>query len=178
MDRTDEERYRNFLHTGDTEELEILVDRYKEGLTLFLYGFVGTMEDAEDLMIDTFAAAVSESAGFRGESSFKTWLFGIGRNLALMQMRRRRFLQVPLGRCMESHQDPPDLQVMREEQNRQLYQAMENLHPDYRQALHLLYFEQMSHEQIAAVMKKNIRQVYKLVSRGREALKRQLPPPD
>lgn len=40
------------------------------------------MEDAEDIMLYAFAEAASGTAVFSGRSSFKTWLFSIGRNQA------------------------------------------------------------------------------------------------
>lgn len=63
---------------------------------------------------------------------------------------------------------------LRDERNRHLYQALDALNTEYRQVLFLLYFEQMSVEESAAVMKKNAKQIYNLSHRGREALRKQL----
>ena len=52
---TDEELYREYLERGKQEALRCLFDRYSEGLMLFLFGYVHSMEDAEELMIDSFA---------------------------------------------------------------------------------------------------------------------------
>ena len=51
---------------------------------------------------------------------------------------------------------------------------MENLHAEYREVLFLLYFEQMSHQEISRVMKKSIKQIYNLADRGRRSLKEKL----
>lgn len=50
--------------------------------------------------------------------------------------------------------------------------AMEKLEPDYRQSLFLMYFEDMSYEQISKVMSKSIKQVTNLVYRGKKALRK------
>ena len=51
---------------------------------------------------------------------------------------------------------------------------MEKLNPDYRQILHLIYFEDMSPEEAGRVMKKNRKQIYNLIQRSREALRQKL----
>ena len=52
MHETDEILYRRFLREEQEEDLRILLERHREGLTLFLFGFVRNMEDAEELMLD------------------------------------------------------------------------------------------------------------------------------
>ena len=58
-----------------------------------------------------------------------------------------------------------------EERKRQLYEAMEKLKDDYREALYLVYFEDMSYRQAASVMGKSESQITKLVYRGKQSLK-------
>lgn len=65
----------------------------------------------------------------------------------------------------------PELELLKEDRNRHLYTALGKLHEDYRTILTLLYFENMSHEEAAAVMGKNKKQVYHLAERGRKALR-------
>lgn len=172
INEKDESLYIRFLTERDEDALRILLERYRERLTLFLYGYVHNMEDAEDLMMDAFAEAASKKTwSENGGSSFKTWLFAIGRKKALLHLRRSRILPVALRDEIEDEKGLPDTDLLREERDRQLYQALERLKPDYRQVLVLIYFEQMTHEETAQVMKKTKKQVYHLVSRGRERLK-------
>ena len=171
MMETEEAIYRRFLAEHNEEDFRVLLERHREGLVLFLYGYVHSMEDAEDLMLDAFAEAAA-GAHFSGKSSFKTWLFAIGKNLALMHLRKRRFT-APIARTEETAA-PPELSILREERNRQLYEALSRLREDYRQILILLYFEDMSHEEAGRVMGKTKRQTYHLAERGRAALREQL----
>ena len=87
---SDEQLYINFLHS-DNEALDELLVRHKEGLTWFLYGIVKNLEDAEDLMMDTFALLITKRVNFRNDSSFKTWLYGIGRNLSKKHIRKKAY---------------------------------------------------------------------------------------
>ena len=71
MHRSDEELYRVYLAEGSEDALRELLVRYRESLTLFIYGYVRNMDDAEELMLDAFAAAVPRakaSQSFRMET--------------------------------------------------------------------------------------------------------------
>ena len=51
---------------------------------------------------------------------------------------------------------------------------MDRLKPDYKEALYLVYFENMHHSEAATVMGKSIKQVSDLVYRGRNSLRKHL----
>ena len=177
MHETDEQLYSRFLAKRDEDAFRILLERHRESLMIFLMSFVHNMEDAEELMLDAYAEAAA-GAYFSGKSTFKTWLFSIGRNLAFMRLRKQR--RSPgegteqVGISADGIADPPDLEILKEEQKRQLYQALGQLKEEDRQILILLYFEEMSHEEAGKVMGKSRRQTYHLAERGRRALREKL----
>ena len=72
MRETDEILYGRFLREGQEKDLRVLLERHREGLTLFLYGYVHSMEDAEELMLDAFAAAAAGTTRFSGKSSLNS----------------------------------------------------------------------------------------------------------
>ena len=168
---SDETVYSRYLRECDENDLRTLLAWHREELTFFLYGMVHSMEDAEELMLDAYAVAASKTAKFSGKSSFKTWLFAIGRNLALKKLRKKRFGFLPLDENIPVETGLPDTEILNRERNQRLYEAMGKINPEYRQALHL---EEMSTEEIGVVLKKSVRQVYNLVARGKSALKTEL----
>lgn len=174
MHETDETIYLRFLDGRSDDDMRILLERHRESLTLFLNGIVHNPDDAEELMLDAFAVAASGTSRFSGKSSFRTWLFGIGRKLALTHLRRRRLYPEVSDVQTDEAADSRDLELISEERSRTLYAAMSKLNGDYRQILYLLYFEEMSHEEAARVMGKNVRQIYNLAHRGRQALREAL----
>ena len=174
MNETDEQLYSRFLTHHGEDDLRVLLERHRESLTLFLYGFVNDMGDAEELMLDAYAHVAVGSALFSGKRSFKTWLFAVCKKLALAHLRRSRRTPQQLDESMEAETAPMELSIMQDERNRQLYQALAQIKPEYRQTLTLLYFEQMSHEEAARVMGKTKRQTYHLAERGRAALREKL----
>ena len=173
MIETDELIYRRFLNGHSEADLRILLERHRESLILFLNGYVHNLADAEELMLDAYAQAAA-GAGFSGKSSFKTWLFAIGKKLALARLRKNRHSFAPPEERTDGTAPPPELELLQNEQNRQLYQALAKLKDDHRQALILLYFEQMSYAELGAVLGKSRKQVYNLAERGRAALKEEL----
>ena len=173
MGESDELIYSRYLAEHNDDDFRILLERHKESLMLFLYSFVHNMEDAEELMLDAYAEAAA-GANYFGKSSFKTWLFSIGKNMALMRLRKQRFTAGDSVEKTEETTDPPELNILREERNRQLYEALRQLKEEYRQILILLYFEDMSHEEAGRIMGKSRKQIYNLAERGRAALREQL----
>lgn len=171
---TDEIIFERYLKTGNNDDLKELLARYREELCFFLFRMVRNMEDAEELMLDAYAGASSGRNTFEGRSGFKTWLFGIGRNLALKHLRKQHFFLFSLNEEITSGEGMPELTILKDERNRMLYEALDRINPDYRQALHLCYFENMSEDDIAVVLKKSKKQVYNLMARGKKALKETL----
>ena len=179
MTETDEQLYSRFLSQNSNDDLKELLERHREGLTMFLYGLVHDIGDAEELMLDAFAVAASGTSSFSGKSSFKTWIFGIGRNLAFKHLRKHRYRHGSLDSDemsqVRSPEDAgPDMELIKEERRQKLYAAMENLVEEYREVLYLIYFEDMSCEEAASVMKKTKKQIYNLSARGKLALKKEL----
>ena len=173
---TDEEIYLRYVTEDDDADLETLLFRHRDGILLFLLGFVRNEEDAEELMMDTFAKLAVNKPNFESghPGSFKSWIYTIARRNALMHIRKRKYETVPLEDDIPSETDLPDAVLLKEERNRKLYQAMSTLKPEYRRVLYLLYMENLSHEEIAGIMGLNIRQVYHLVDRGKNSLKKTL----
>ena len=176
MEETDEILYEKYLKSDDQSAFAVVYDHHHESLTFFLYTMVGNMEDAEELMLDAFAVAASKTAKFtgRGGAAFKTWLYGIAKNKAKMHLRRKKAITVPLSEEIITEEGLPEEKTIEKERDKKLYQSLSDIHKDYREALYLMYFEQMSIDEIATVMKKSKKQIYNLVARGKQALKEAL----
>lgn len=158
---------------GDGNALRILMERHGDALTLYINGYIHDIHEAEDLMIEAFSCMVSAKTRLV-ENGFKAYLYKTARNLALRHDNKRR-----RHTCfsLEALENEPESKLLveavlqTEEQSRILHQCMEQLNPDYREALYLLYFENMSYAQAAQVMGKNIKQIDHLLERGKKALR-------
>lgn len=171
-----ESSYRRFL-AGDENGFVEIVELYRENLTFFINGIVGNITVAEDLMEDTFCDLIVHKNGFKGKSSFKTYLFAIARNNAIRYLKKRsRMSDLSIEDHEKELSDEADLlhSVLTEEDKRQLYMAMSKINSDYRAVLHLLYFENMSYEEAATVLRKSGKQINNLAYRAKQSLKKEL----
>ena len=167
--------YQCFL-SGDPEGLSRIIWDYKDGLILYINGIVHNIAVAEDLTEDVFVKLIMKRPRFSSDSSFKTWLFTIGRNAAITYLRRSKFIHIPLENCPELTDDEKDLEqrYIQHEQHRVLHCAMKELKPEYRQVLWLVYFEGFSHKETARILGKSVHNTETLAYRARLALKKNL----
>ena len=168
--------YRRFLDGDDSGFVEIIRD-YNEGLTFYLFGIVGDLNLAQDLTEDTFVRIITKKPKFSAKSMFKTWLYAIGRNVAKDYIRRiSKVTQVSVDECADlSDMDLSPLDAyIKEEQKRELHCALAKLCTDYRQALWLVYFEEMSLKDVAQVMGRSQHACETLLYRARKSLKAEL----
>ena len=70
--------------------VEELYRAYRDDVYRYLCSLTRDPAQAEDLLSETFLKALQGAASFRGQSSEKTWLFGIARNLWLQSLKRRK----------------------------------------------------------------------------------------
>ena len=153
---TDEELYQRYLD-NDTAAADLLVQTHSDALMLYINGYLHDIHESEDLMIEAFAR-----------------LFARPRpNLALRHQRRRRlhlilFDDLPFELSGGALAETP---FFENERRHQLYDALAKLKPEYREALYLVYFEDMSYHMAAQVMNKNERQITNLIYRGKQSLK-------
>ena len=124
MNETDEALYSRYLETDDDGDLEILLARHREGLLLFLLGFVRNPEDAENLLMDTFARLAADQPRFEASypGSFRNWLYTIRRRNALMQLRKGKLRTEPLREDAQAETDLPEITLLKEERNRNIVQ--------------------------------------------------------
>ncbi|MBR5041180.1 MAG: sigma-70 family RNA polymerase sigma factor [Clostridiales bacterium] len=179
MDQTDGQLYIRFLSEGDMDALGTLFEKYKDTLILFIYGIVGNSEDAEELMMDTFAVLASGTARYteKKEASFKTWLFAVAKNQARHFLRKKSrypVAEVDVDRDLKDVEEQPESLLIEDESKVELYNALEEINPEYRQVLYLMYFEDLKPEQISRVIKKTVKQTYNLAARGKTALRKVL----
>jgi len=164
--------YRRYLDGDDSGIADIIRD-YKDGLILYISGITGDMSLAEDIMEETFFIIAAKKPRFNGKSSFKTWLYSIGRNAAIDMLRKNRRETELYDDQLDNQQDI-ESQYLRTEQKIALHRAMSQLNPDYRQVLILSFFEDMSNEEAAKVMRKSKRQIENLLYRAKISLRSEL----
>jgi len=168
-----EELYRRF-RAGDEIAFEKIVGLYRESLTRYILRFISDVHDAEELLIDAFAELAVDKK-YKGQSSLKTYLFSIGRNITLKHVRKYKlFDTVPVDDIAyeaEDQNNPVDVNILIEEEKKQVDSAMRSLKQEYREVLHLIYFEDMSYADAGQTMQKSVKQITALAHRAKKSLR-------
>jgi len=168
-----ESSYRRYLD-GDQTAFDEIMRLYRSSLTFFINRFVHDMDAAEDLAIDTFMYLIVHRHRYNFKTSLKTYLFMIGRSRALDYIRHQsKFTMVELSEAETQLPSEPSLEeiILLDERKQQLNRALAQLPRDMQTAVHLVYFEELSYEEAAKVMRKNKKQVANLLYRAKAQLR-------
>ena len=167
--------YRRFLDGDDNGFVEIVRD-YKNGLMLYLDSFVRNITVAEELAEDTFVRLGTKKPHFSEKSSFRTWLYAIGRNIAVDYIRKQsKFDTVSIDEYAElADVESLENSYIHEERKIIIHRAMNRLKSEYRQILWLIYFEGFSSKEAAQIMRKSTHNIETLTYRARQSLKSEL----
>ena len=168
--------YRRILD-GDDNGITEIVEFYKDGLILYLNGYVNNIFVAEELTEDTFFRLIIKKPKYSGKSTFKSWLYAIGRNVAVDYIRHNsKILNVSIDDVENYLIEEQNLEqsYIKEENMLIVNKAINELIPEYRNVLWLTYFEEFSNKETAIILKKTERQIKNLLYRARKALKSKL----
>ena len=168
--------YRRFLD-GDDKGIAEIVEDYKDGLILYLNGYVSNIYIAEELTEDTFFRLITKKPRYSGKSTFKSWLYAIGRNVAVDFIRHNsKMLNTPIEDMENylSEEQSLEQSYIKEERKIIVHKALSELATDYQTILWLVFFEGFSNKEAAIVLKKNDRQIKDLLYRAKQSLKSRL----
>lgn len=174
LDRLSDEELACQAQAGSRSSFDELVSRYCQRLFYFLRSRMGTDQDAEDLVQETFLKAFNNLHRFDPAYKFSTWLYtsAIRLNISFFRKNRTRESRfISAGTEMD-----PQEKMMREEDSRNLWNTARKLPSSQFQVLWLRYIEEMSVPDIAVVLKKREVSVRVLLHRARLRLAEQLNP--
>ena len=157
-----------------------LVERFQARLYNSMLQLVGSHDETEDVVQESFVQAYLKLDTFQGNSQFFTWLYRIACNIALSRGRRKRPLMSldqgreltgidPVDRC-----EPPDEPLLRAEQIALVHRGLDMLSIEHRAILVLREMQDTSYEDIAEILEINIGTVRSRLSRARNQLKQHL----
>ncbi|HQZ70747.1 MAG: RNA polymerase sigma factor [Anaerolineae bacterium] len=127
------------LRSGDEAALSALYRRHVQAIYRFVLGQVRDHDAAEDLTSDTFARMLRGVEGYRGEASFKNWLYQIARNAVRNHRRSASYrLNVPLSPALPAS-EPESEPVATRDAEARVAAMLAPLPPRYRQVLELRF---------------------------------------
>lgn len=176
----DEEQLIQSALAGQSAAFETLVLRYQDRLYTAMISIVGSADEAEDVVQESFIQAYLKLDTFQQNSRFFTWLYRIAFNFALARRRRNRgHLSLDEAREKSGAEpsfdgDSPDTRMSKTEDIQLVHRALALLSEDHRSILVLREMEDLAYEDIADVLHISIGTVRSRLNRARAALKQQL----
>lgn len=165
--------YRRYLD-GDENAFGEIVKEYFDNLVFFIDRYVHDTAAAEDIALDAFTQLVVNKRRYNFRVSLKTYLFMIGRSRALDYIKHRNKIpMVELSEAAQVASPEPSLEEMllADQRKQAVNAALAQLSDEMRLAVHLVYFEQLSADEAAKVLKKNRKQIYNLLYRAKKELR-------
>lgn len=163
--------------SGDQDIFAVLVERYKDAVQNLAYRMLGNATEAEDVTQETFVRAYTQLGTYKPVHKFSTWLLSIASHLAIDQLRRRRFLALPLEDVPFLEWLPdvgvgPEQSALQGEQQDEIQEYLQMLPSKYRAVIVLRYWYDFSYEEIAQALKLTPALVKARLHRARELLAR------
>ena len=162
------------VQNGRLEMLAILFERHHVRLYNFFLRLSGDRGLSEDLVQEVFLRVLKYRHSFRGDSTFSAWMYQIGRNAHIDQVRARK-PEVPIDEVWE--QEPsaapgPERRLEGDQEADLLARAMERLPLRKREVLLLSRFQELKYQEIAGMMACSVESVKVLVHRSLKELRR------
>lgn len=176
----EEERARiEKARAGDQEAFAHLVDAYKVSIYNLAYRMLGNAPEAEEAAQETFLRAYRRLLTYQLDRRFSTWLLSIASHYCIDRLRRRRFSWVSLDELEPwqwpaSREPRPEETVLRQEKQDEVWQMLDLLPEQYRAAVILRYWYDLSYQEIAEVTDSTISAVKSRLHRARRMLARKM----
>ena len=167
------------MRSAATDELRDLYDQYAAKILTLARYVLGSPSAAEDAVQSVFLKAYQHREGFRGQADTRTWLWRIAVNHCQDELRRRkRVEEVPLDEVLGwANDDPsPELRHRVKQIDEIVARAILQLSPKLRTVVVLRYVEELSYQEIAAVLRCSVGTVSSRLARALSALEAILRP--
>jgi len=176
---TDQELVARVLN-GEQQAFADLVEAYQTSVFNLTYRMLGNRDEAEDAAQEAFLRAYQHLDRYDAERPFKTWLLSIASNYCIDRIRKRRLTwlsidePLPPHPALNSDEPGPEQATMRSEREAAMQALLNDLAPDYRAAVVLKYWYDLSYAEIAEALDTTESAIKSRLYRARQMLAEQL----
>ena len=185
LSQMSDEDLMEYFQQGAVEAYNLLVERYKDPLTNYIFRFLGDMRETEDLLQETFLRVFRNRHSYRRIAKFSTWLYTIAGNLARSEYRKRKRRRVTslqsVNRDAEEYEVEipdetfsPDTHTDSAIQDHYIQEALSQIPEDFREVVVLRDVQQLTYEEIAEITGLPMGTVKSRINRGRTKLQQLL----
>jgi RNA polymerase sigma-70 factor (ECF subfamily) len=178
---SDEELIIEFQRSGDEKAFEILIQRFKNPLTNYVFRFLGDYDSCVDVVQETFIKVYRYKDNYNSVAKFSTWVYTIAGNLAKTEYKRKQrrnlFSINSYGEESKTFEIPdesfrPDVTVDSNMKNEIIQNALLKVRDSYREAVILRDIQGLSYEEIAEIIGIEVGTVKSRINRGRAELQK------
>jgi len=175
------------VKAGDQSAFQELVERHKLSVLNLCLRFTGNKTDAEDLSQDVFIRIFQAAPTYEVRAAFTTWVYRITVNLCLNHQRRKKILQFFSLNHKSSPDSPfddrepktpisehPDREFERKELQQLVQDAIQSLPESQKTVIILHRYQELSYQEIAAVLDTTVSAVESRLHRAKQNLKKRL----
>ena len=159
---------------GDINAYNELVKRYKDRLLNFVFRYFNNVEQAEDVVQDTLIKLYTHASYYKNVAKFSTWIFTIAKNNALTELRKNKrkktdSLWTDDGKFIDisSKEESLESKVQNEVAIDQLNKFLDEIPENFRIAVVLRDFQELSYEEISKILEIPIGTIKSRINRGR-----------
>lgn len=156
----------------DKKAFEKLYEATSKSIFFYLYRLLQNRESAEDIHVEVYATVWKNADRFKGKSKVKTWMFGIARNLALNELRKKHNETQSIDRPIK---DENSYKVYNGFDRKQYIQeALMKISAKHREVLDFVFFHDASYSEIGQLLEIPENTVKTRVYYAKAALKEKL----
>ena len=160
---------------GDDDAFSQLVEAYQRPVYNVCYRMLGDPTEAEDAAQETFIRAYTRLNSYDPNRKFSSWLLAIASHYCIDRLRRRRFSMVswddlPPWRWLPDSDPQPEEVALRHEAQHHVQELVDKLPPDYRAAVILRYWHDLSYEEIAEALGSTLPAIKSRLFRARQMM--------
>ena len=176
---------------GDQSAYTLLMQKHKEGLTLYVQEFIGTLknsdgiielaEEPQDIVQEAFHKAFQALPTYNPQYKFTTWLYNIARNIAIDYTRKRK-ISIGANLTPDNLKDianigsgiknSPEDKLISSQEYRTLIEMIDSLDEKYRKPAILRFLREYEYNEIAQELNLELNTVKTRLKRAKELLKK------
>ncbi len=148
--------------SGDSSQFALLWQKYNKQIFANVLKLVRSIDDADDIVQDTFLKAFNALHSYNQTFPFPAWLYKIASNTCIDYFRRKRIRPISIENINREGGDiydiipdkstPIDVNIINNETKEELLKAVEQLPLRFKQCIQLRHFEELSYEEISIKM--------------------------